>query len=883
MGWLQRIRNLGKRDAVDAEIAAELQSHIDLAVEEAVRAGMSEDEARRAARLRFGNPAAVKETTMEADAALGIDGVWRDVRFAVRQLKRSPGFAVTVIATLALGIGANTAIFSAVKAVLLAPLPYKDSGRIVAVWTSKPARGESEPSASSPGDFAVWKQKAGVFEDMAPSYDDEMTLTGSGSPQFLIGYAVSANYLSILGVAPAMGRLYTDEEDRPGGPPVVLLSDHLWRTTFDGDPEIVGKAITLDGKRYTVLGVMPRAFNYPTSVQIWTPSALTPSASSDFSHTFVRILARLKPGVSAATAQAALNQVEAQVAAARPDTDHGNRVVVTPLREQLDGDIRMPLLILLGAAGLVLLIACANTAGLGLARAAERHAEVAVRLALGATRTHLVRQFMTESLVLAIPGGMGGVLLAWAGTHSLLRLFPTDVANLRIPVVQAIPVDRGVLLFALGATVLSAVLSGLAPLWRVARAADTARMKESARGTTAGAASNRMRSAMVIVEVALSLMLLTAAGLIVASFEKAMNAGLGFEPDHLLSIEVLLPLNRYPSSNPQKRQQFTENVLLAMVAKPGVLMAGATNYEPLSGFWGTTNFLVRGDAVPALGVGPEADDRLITPGYFATMHIPVLRGRGFTAADRTGSEPVAMINETFAKEYFPSRDPVGLELNLGSGQKPNWWRIVGVAADVKSFGRDQPTHAEIFRTLEQVPFPLIAFNVRTRVDAAAFVKPAEEALWSVDPDLPIFQAIPMEELASQTLAVRRASSALVAGFAGLALVLACIGIYGVMAYAVTQRRAEIGVRLALGAQRGDVVRMVLGSGLRLALIGVLIGLAGALASSRLLHSLLFQVSAINPFIFAAAAAALIGAGLAAAYLPARRAAAIDPMRALRAE
>lgn len=883
MGVWQRIRNLGRREQVDADIADELRAHIELAVEEGMRAGLAEQEARRQARLRFGNPVVLRERTLGADAALALDTLVRDVKFALRQLKKSPGFAATAIVTLALGIGANTAIFSAVKAVLLAPLPYKDAARIVGVWTSNPARGDGQPLPTSPGDFALWQQKSGVFEEMAPSYDDEVTLTGQGSPQYLMGYAVSASYLRILGVPPRIGRLYTDKEDRPGGPPVILLSDHLWRTTFHSDPNIVGKAITINGTRSTVLGVMPAGFDYPPSVEFWTPSAVDSSSYGDFQHTWVRILARLKPGVTVAAAQAALNRVEAQAAMAHPDTDQGNRVVITPLREQLDGDIRMPLLILLGAAGLVLLIACANTAGLALAREAERQKEVAVRLALGATRMHLVRQFMTESLVLGLLGGAAGVLLAMAGTHTLLGLFPNDVANLRIPAVTAIPMDRGVLLFALGTTLLTAVLAGLAPLGRAARAQATAAIKESVRGTTTGSGASRSRGTIVIVEVALSLMLLTAAGLVVTSFRNVMDAGLGFEPDHLLYLQVLLPPDSYPSANPQKRTQFTENVIRAMEAIPGVRLAGATNFEPLSGFWGVTNFLERGQEPSKEGQGPEADNRIITPDYLATMGISVLRGRALTGADRAGSEPVAMINATLAQEYFRDRNPVGEELNLGTAAKPDWWRIVGVTADVKSFGQDEPTHAEIYRPFSQVPFPLIGFNLRTRTDAGAMVTPAEKALWSVDPDLPVMKVIPMDALASQTLAIRRASSALFAGFALLALVLACIGIYGVMAYAVTQRTSEIGVRMALGARRGDVVRMVLGSGIRLALTGVLIGLAGALASSRLLHSLLFQVSPINPAVLAASVAALTAMAVLAAYLPARRAASVDPMRALRSE
>src|SRR5579863_8322951 len=426
--WM-RLMNLLHLRRSGEDFDAELESHVALHTEDGVRAGLNRDEARRRAVIRLGRAEQVRQGMREQERLPMVETLVQDIRFGLRMLRKSPGFMATAALTLALGIGATTAFFSVVKAVLLAPLPYKDPGKLVAVWTSNPARG-GEPLPSTPGDFAAWKQRSGVFEDLAPSYDNEVTLTGQGAPQFLIGYAVSASYLRILGVEPRIGRLYTDAEDQPKGPKVALLSDHLWRTSFGSDPSLVGKAITLDGNAYTVLGVMPRGFDYPESVEVWTPSGISPGAYEDFANTYVRVLGRLRPGVSVDQAQKTLNAVEAQVAAAHPDTDSGNRVVVVPLREQLDGDIRRPLLVLLGAAALVLLIACANTAALALARNAERRSEIAVRLALGATRLRLLRQFATESLLLAALGGAVGIALAAAGSRFLLGLFPNDVANL---------------------------------------------------------------------------------------------------------------------------------------------------------------------------------------------------------------------------------------------------------------------------------------------------------------------------------------------------------------------------------------------------------------------------------------------------------------------
>jgi predicted permease len=879
MQWLERLFPRYRRYD---DLAVSIQEHLEERTEELMEGGMTRDEATQKARREFGNVTVIAERSRQVWQSPMLESIWADVRFALHQLRKAPGFAITAILTLALGVGATTAIFSVVKAVLLNSLPYKDPDRLVAVWTANDAR-DGKPHPSTAADFAAWKQRSGVFEDLAPSYDNERTLTGQGAPQLLIGYAVSANYLRILDVEPQVGRLYNDEEDRPGGPQVALLSDSLWRATFHADPEIVGKAITLDGSPFTVLGVMPPRFNYPSSVQVWTPAAISPAAFDDYDHTYVRILGRLKPGVSLAEAQKAANAVEAQLAVAHPNTDSGNRVVLVSLQEQLVGDIRKPLLLLMAAVTLVLLIACANTAGLALARDAERQKEIAVRLALGATRLRLLRQFVTESLVLAVIGGAIGLPLAFAGTHFLLMLFPNDVANLDIPKLTQIPMDRGVFLFAFAITLLTAVLSGIAPVLKAMRTRADSAMTDNARGSTASRRSNRSRNAIVISEVALSLILLTAAGLVVASFERVVNADLGFQPDHVLSLEVLLPANRYPQADQTKMRVFVREVTRRLNTLPGVKPAGATDYLPLSGFWGITSFLRRGEAPPKQGQEPEADDRAITPGYLRAMGIPLIRGRNFTEDDRAGSQQVVMVNQTFATQFYKGKDPVGEELNLGTADKPDWWRIVGIVGDVKAFGQDQPTHADIYRPFDQHPVPLVAFTIRTETNPEAMTKAAEQTLWSVDPDLPVFKAISMDVLADQSRAVRRASSVLVSAFAVLALLLACIGIYGVMAYSVTQRTQEIGVRMALGARRADVLRLILGLGLRLTTIGVLIGLVGAFVSTRLMASLLFEISAASPLALCLPAALLIAVTVLAAYLPARRAASIDPMRALRAE
>jgi len=810
-----------------------------------------------------------------------MNGLTQDFRYALRQLRKNPGFTLVAAITLALAVGANTAIFSVVNTVLLSSAPYPQADRLTMIWERNRARDE-QPFSVSPGDFASWRQENDVFQDIAASYDDELTLTGSGEPRLVMGYAITPNYFHILGVPAKMGRTFTDAEAR-SGTHLAVLSDKFWRTVFHGDREILGKSITLDAKPYSVIGVMPPGFNYPPKTEVWMPMVLSPSALVDYDHRFVRVLGRLNRAVSVSQAQTRMDALERRIAALHPATEAGNATLVEPLSRQLTGDIRTPLLALLGAVGFVLLIACVNIASLLLARAAERRVEVSVRAAIGASRLRLVRQFLIESLLLAIPGGVFGVLLALWCTHFLVAIFPNNIANLSIPQVEAIPVNAAVLWFALGITVLAALLFGVLPALQSAGASTREALKETGRVLGLGARSMRSRQALTTAEVALSLVLLVGAGLMVESFRHVYNQDLGFRPDHVLGLEVFLPPNRYPSDQPQKQTEFVNNVIDRIKRLPGVESAAATNYLPLTGFWGTTDFLIEGRSIPNPANRPRADNRVASPGYFSTMGISLLEGRDFTGADRAGSEPVAIINSTLAHHYFGNEDPLNKVLSLAELDPSKKWRIVGVVSDIKAFGPEQTTHADLYRPLAQVPYFLLGFVVRTSGDPTPLLKPAQQAIWDVDKDQPVFDAFPMTLLTAQSLALRRTSTIMLAGFAALALILAAVGLYGVIAYSVSQRSHEIGVRMALGAMHGDVLRLMLQGGMRLLLLGEAVGLAATLFLMRLFSTLLVGVSASDPGMLALALVTLALVALLATYIPARRAAKVDPMVALRYE
>lgn len=808
-------------------------------------------------------------------------GLAQDFRYALRQLHKHPAFTGVAVVTLALAIGANAAIFSVVHAVLVAALPYRQVDSLVQVWGSNPKRGDAQFPISA-GDFTDWKQKNDAFEDIAASYDDEVTLTGSGEPKLVLGYAVTPNYLRILGVGPRMGRDFTDE-DASTRANVVVISDKLWQKTLHSDPEIVGKSLTLNSKPFTIIGVMPPGFSFPPGgTELWHPMAIDHPDDYLNEHRFIRTLARLKPGVSPASAQARMNLLENQIAAQHPDTDAGNQTSIVPLRQEIAGDIQKPLLALSAAVGLVLLIACVNLAGLLLARVASRRGEISVRAAIGASRARLIQQFLCESLLLSLIGGALGLALARISVQFLLAIFPNGVANVSIPKIESIPINAPVLWFSLAATLLTSLIFGVLPALHAARAEANETLRESARGLTSPAQSSTRR-ALVTAEIALSLVLLSAASLMVQALRYVYHEDLGFRPDHVLALEVFLPGNRYPENPRASRDQFVSHVIDRLAKLPGVSSVAATNFLPLSGFWGTTDFSIEGQSLPNHAAQPIADSRLVTPNYFSTMGISLLSGRAFTEFDRAGSEQVAIINSTLARHYFGSEDPVGKILELNDPPRAKQWRIVGLVSDVKAFGPEQIAHADLYRPLAQVSFPLLAFTVRTTGDTAALVRPASLALWEVDKDQPLLDAIPMSELAAQSVTLRRTSTILIVSFATLALILAAVGLYGVLSYSVVQRSHEIGIRMALGAERSDVLRMVVRNGLRMVVIGELVGLAGALLLARAVSSLIYGVSATDARALIASMALLTVVALAASYIPARRAANLEPMQALRRE
>jgi len=806
----------------------------------------------------------------------------QDVRFGFRMLAKSPVFTAIAVITLALGIGANTAIFSVVNTVLLARLPYREPNRLVMVWGSNQQQGEGN-SPVSPGVFAAWTAEAHVFEEMAASSDNFVTINGAGDPEMVSGYDFSADYFHVIGAKPELGRVFLSEEDRPGGPNVTVLSDRLWRRRFHADPNIIGKSINLGQTPFTVVGVMPPTFRYPDKVEIWTPLALPPSSSTNWEDRTLRVLARLAPGVTLEQAQAQMNLLSQRLAAEHPDTNRGEGVVLQPLPEVIAGDIRQPLLVLLGSVGFVLLIACANVANLQLARSARREREFAIRTALGADRMRLVRQMLTESALLSSGGGVVGLLLALWSRRFLIALFPNNVANLNIPTVEAIPVDGRVLGFTLAATLVTTVLFGFVPLLRSSRWGASQMLNKTGRSGTPSVSEQRFRSALVVAEIALSFALLIGAGLLIKSFTLLSRRDLGFRPDRVLALEAFPSPAQYPAKAPEKLRAFVDRSIENLRSTPGVESVAAINYLPLTGFWGPRDFTVEGLPLPRKGEEPSADNRVITPDYFSTMGIPLLRGRTFSSTDGPDAPHVAIVSASLAHRFWKDENPIGRRLNLGEPDKPEWWEIVGVAGDVRSFGIEETPHDDLYRLFAQVYFPLVSFTVRTKGEPAGVIPAAKAAIWAVDPQQPFYKVVIMDALAAESIALRRVNMLLLGMFSAIALALAAVGVYGVLSYAVALRTHEMGVRLALGAQPGNLLWLVLGDGARLILLGVGIGLAASFALTRLMASLLYGVASNDPLTFAGSLIVVVAAALAASYIPARRATTVDPMVALRYE
>ncbi|HEY6332310.1 MAG TPA: ABC transporter permease, partial [Blastocatellia bacterium] len=779
----------------------------------------------------------------------------QDIRYGARLILRNPGFTAIVLTVLALGIGANAAIFSVVNKVLLAPLPFRDSGRLVMVWGKAPIA-DADIDPISPGNFADIQAQNRVFESMGASTDILFTLTGEGDPEQIVGYQFSQNFFDVLGTKPLIGRTFATDEDRPGNDHVVVLSYPLWQRQFGGDPAVVGKLITLSGTPYTVIGVMPQGFQHPQMAELWVPLALDPTTLSRRDIKFIRIVARLRLGVTFKQAQTEMNSIAGSLAAAYPEMNPNFGIKLVPMKDTYVGDISPALLTLLAAVGVLLLIACVNIANLLLARATARQKEVALRRALGAGRLRLIRQFLTESVLLSLAGGLVGLGIAFLCSKPMVTMFPNSIANLNIPTVNDIPIDARVILFTLAIALLTSIAFGVAPALQSARVNLNEVLKETGSASLGSPRGRQLRSALVVSEVALALVLLIGAGLLIKSFARLQESRFGFNPENVTALELFLPGYKYKTK--EARVQFVENSLDRIRAIPGVVDAGATNFLPLTGFWHTTPFEVDGGEQYAAGQWPEADERTATPGYFRTMGIQILSGRDFTGEDTARSPHVVIVNMKLADRYLAGENPIGRRLNLGDEKTPDWWQIVGIAGDVKAFGQDKETHLDIYSPLDQNPFPLVSLAVKSSKSGLNIARDVRSAVWSVDPDLGIFKLVSMDELANESATLRRVTMLLLGIFALLALVLASVGLYGVVSYSVTQRTREIGIRMALGAGSREVRLMVLKQGLVPVLIGAGIGIVAAGMAARLASTLLFGVNAWDKSIFLGVPILLLG-------------------------
>jgi len=803
---------------------------------------------------------------------------WQDLRYAIRMLRKSPGFTAVAVLTLGLGIGANTAIFSVVRTVLLKSLPYPDPDRLMVLREHQVRSGQM---AVSWMDFLDWRQQSTAFEDMAVYCTDHFVLTGSGEPDQIRAARVSASFFPILGARPLVGRTFNPREDAPGAAPTAVLSYALWRARLGGDSTAVGKSVILDGTAYTIVGVLGPDFRYfQQRVDLYIPAALKGASGpwlSRGNHPGLSVVARLRPGASLGSARAEMDTITKQLEAQYPVSNTGISAEVTPLYESQYSDIRPALLILLAAVGCVLMIACANVANLSLARAVGRQKEFAIRAAIGAGGSRIIRQLLTESVVLSLMGGFLGLLIAGWTIGPLLHIAPQD-----IPRLAETQIDRSVFIFNFAAALLTGILFGLAPAFQASRADANAALRKSGRGATPGRSHHGLRAGLLISEVALAVVLVIGSGLLIRSLLEAAGVNPGFRAEKVLALDVNLPGSKY-STNPQQ-SAFLTQTMDRVRNLPGVESASAVYCPPLVGDCWDSVFIFNDRSVPPQAELPASFFNIAEPQYFATMQVPLLAGRNFTQADDEKSSLVVLINQTAARLWWPHESPLGKRIKQGFPQDKTPFReIVGVVGDIRQDGLDQTQHPEIFEPLAQAPSQNLTLVVRTTTAPMNMRAAVEEAIRAVDKEQPLSAVEPMTQYISESLARRKFSTLLLGLFGGLALLLAAVGIYGVMAYTVTQRRHELGIRMALGAQGNDLFGLVVGSGLRLALAGIAIGLVASLALTRLLRSLLFGVSGMDPATFAAVSILLCIVALAACYIPARRAMRVDPMVALRYE
>ncbi|MPY90486.1 MAG: FtsX-like permease family protein [Luteitalea sp.] len=882
-----RLRALFRKATIEEELDEELSYHLEREIQRHIACGMSPDEARAAVRRGFGNVEALKEESRDARGTRLLEDLGQDVRYVIRTLRKSPGFTTAAVLTLALGIGMTTAIFSIVHGVLLRSLPFNEPDRLVMLHTVIEDQEQGDDLLSRPNFMSLREEQMRSFHEISPFEAFGAALVGVGEARRLEGAAVGASFFELLRARPVLGRTFRHEENEPGSERVAVLSHVLWRQHFGGNPGVIGRTILLDGTSHTVIGVMPPGFDFPSERDLWVPqlyerenywsSAITEGRKNNRG---LPVLARLRAGVTLEAARAELRALGRRLEERFPETNAGVRFTARPLHENLVGDVRTPLLLLLGAVGLVLFIACANVAGLLLARAAGRREEVAVRAALGARRGRIVRQLVTESLVLGLGGGVLGLMLAFWATDRLVTMWPEE-----LPRLEAIRVDGTVLAFAFGIAIVASVLAGLLPAGRAASDGLAATLQSGGRSGLGSQRGQRFRSALVVGQLALAVVLLAGAGLLLESCVRLTSVDPGFRTERILSFRLNLPEGGY-GSNEQVRRFFGQ-LLERVEAHPDVRSAGVISRLPI-GQTGAfrSRFHIEGQTL-AGEEEPSIGARVINPEYLQTMGVPVLRGRSMSQRDSAGSPPIVLINEAAAERFFPSVDPIGRRL-VGFSWDPienaaDAFTIVGVVADVRSLGLEREPEPEAYFAHAQVPLDGMFVIVRTAADPLGLAGTIRRELRSLDSNLPIPEFRTFEQVVADSVSRPRFFTTLLSLFSAVALVLAAVGIFGLLSFAVAQRTHEIGIRIALGASPRTLVETVVREALVLVVIGLGVGTGGALALTRLLESQLFDVSATDPVTFAGVVLVLGATALLASLVPAWRAATVDPLVALRTE
>jgi len=809
--------------------------------------------------------------------------LWQDVRFGIRMLAKNPGFTAIAVLTLALGIGANTAIFSIVNGVLLKPLPYTHPEKIVNVWGRFTGIGlpDDRNWVSAP-EFRDLQELSQSFSSLAAMTTASFNISGGARPERVEGAVVSPSFFTVLGLKPAAGRLFADREAQPGHDQELLLAYGLWERRFGRDPSVVGRKLEVNGKEMVIVGVMPEGFDYPEDAEMWQPLAFTNddlSPDNRGSHGY-EVIARIKPDLTLVQAREDMDRVTHSIIernASYPYKKFNYAVLLVPLLEQTVGDVQTALWVLCGAVGVVLLIACVNVASLLLARASARQKEIAIRVSLGAGRWRIARQMLTESLLLSSMGGLAGLLVAPYAMRGIIQL-----GNVALPRIASVKMDGWVLLFTLVISLGTGLLFGLAPALQVLHASPYEDLKDGGRSGSEGGSAGKLRRVLVVCETALSVILLVGAGLLMRSFLQVLAVDPGFHADTVLTMRVSLPGTKY--SQPDQVRNFFRDVLQRIDKLPGVEAAGATVALPLSGLGGSGTTTVDTQAVPVDKRTPEITWRPVTVDYFKAMGIPVLRGRAFNEFDSEHSQPVVIVDDTFAQAFFPNQDPIGKRLHLGGLQSTRpWMTIVGEVSHVHYLALGSPLRPQLYWPEMQNPYSTMSLAIRTSVDPLSLTSAVEQQILSVDPDQPVYQVRSMEQLRSIWLSERFLALLLVGLFAGLALILAAVGIYGVMAYTVARRTREIGVHIALGAAAKDVMGMILRQGSILTGIGLAVGILGAFGLTRLMSTMLYGVSTVDPLAYIAGAVVLFAVSLAACCIPARRATKVDPLVALRYE